>query len=308
MSAPPTALPPGLARALQGAVFDWWSGGPKESRDALPWRHTRDPWAVLVSEMMLAQTSVGRVTARFPPFLERFPTPTAMAQVPAGEVVRAWSGLGYNRRALHLHALARRLADEHAGRVPDELAVLLGLPGVGPYTARAVLCFAYDRAVGVVDTNVGRILARAVTGRCLHLAEAQRLADALVARRRARDWGLALMDLGALCCRARRPDCAHCPLAAGCCAYVRQQEEDASAPDPAVGSAATSTPQAPFAGSDRQLRGRLLRAACAGAIAPDALARVAGVPEDPERAARLARRLVGEGLLVRADDGGVRLP
>lgn len=145
----------------------------------LPWRQTRDPWAVLVSEVMAQQTGVDRVVPYWHAFLARFPTPAACAAAPVGDVVRLWSGLGYNRRAVNLHRCAMAAVERHGGALPADLDALLALPGVGPYTARAVLAFALERSVGVVDTNVGRVLAR-WEGRALRPAEAQALADSLV--------------------------------------------------------------------------------------------------------------------------------
>lgn len=289
--------------ALAGALLSWWETSRAE-RDRLPWRSTRDPWAVLVSETMLVQTQSARVAGRFPELLARFPTPAAMAAAPLGEVLRAWNGLGYNRRARWLWAAARRIVDEHGGQVPEALADLLALPGVGAYTARAVSAFAHGSPAGVVDTNVGRVLARAVAGERLSPAAAQALADALVPAGRSRAWNLALMDLGSLVCTARRPACERCPLAAGHCAWRRRE----GAADPAVGSAATSRPQAAFAGSDRQGRGRLIRAATACPVPKGHLAAAAGWPGDPGRAERVAAALVAEGLLVAAENGTLRLP
>ncbi len=290
-------------------MFAWTDSGVTAGRDALSWRATREPWAVLVSETMLAQTTVARVAQRHPAFLERFPTPAALAQASRGEVLQAWSGLGYNRRATQLHALATRVVAEHGGALPRSLPALLELPGVGPYTARALLCFAHDEPVGVVDTNVGRVLARAVAGRRLSAREAQGLADALVPRRDPRRWGLALMDLGSLCCRARRPNCGSCPLeVAGRCRFVAARARDAHSEDPAVGSAGTSARQSAFKGSDRELRGRLLRAACAGPLRPPLLADLASGEGGAPRVARLAERLAAEGLLVADGQGGYRLP
>ena len=142
--------------ALVAAVLAW---GEANLRD-LPWRRTRDPWAILVSETMLQQTQVARVVDRLPRFLERFPTPEACASAPAGDVVDEWSGLGYNRRPLNLHRAAVAMVERHGGRVPERLDDLLALPGVGPYTARAVRAFAHEQAAAVVDTNIGRVLAR----------------------------------------------------------------------------------------------------------------------------------------------------
>ncbi|MGH3441697.1 MAG: A/G-specific adenine glycosylase, partial [Nitriliruptorales bacterium] len=165
---------------------------------------------------MLQQTQVSRVAARYLAFLDAFPTATRCAEAPAAAVIRLWDGLGYNRRARNLHRAAAHLAERHGGRVPDDLDALLALPGVGPYTARAVLSFAFERDVGVVETNIGRVLARAVAGESLSSGGAQRLADDLVPPGRSRAWNLALMDLGAEVCRKRDPRCHACPVASTC--------------------------------------------------------------------------------------------
>src|SRR5258705_6878988 len=157
-------------------LLPWWRANGRD----LPWRRTRDPWAVLVSELMLQQTQVPRVVTRWQPFLDRFPTVAACAAAPAGDVVRAWAGLGYNRRALNLHRCATTTVERHGGELPDELDALLALPGIGPYTARAILVFAHGRDVGLVDTNAGRFVARALAGRSLSSRAAQDLADGAV--------------------------------------------------------------------------------------------------------------------------------
>jgi A/G-specific adenine glycosylase len=292
--------------SLAPALFGWWSG-TREGRDRLPWRSTRDPWHVLVSETMLAQTQATRVAIRFPTMIERFPTPGSCAEAPLGEVLRYWAGLGYNRRAVALHSTARAIVERHGGSVPRTLDELVTLPGVGPYTARAILAFAFGRDVGVVDTNVGRVLARAVAGTALGARPAQELADSLVPPGRGREWNLAVMDFGSLVCTARAPGCASCALAAvGACVW--RAAASGASPDPAFGSAAVTTRQAPFAGSDREGRGRLVRAACVAPIAPDQVATAAGWPDDQGRATRVARDLVAEGLLVEGADGTLRLP
>jgi A/G-specific adenine glycosylase len=265
---------------LAGAASLW--------RD-LPWRVTRDPWLVLVSEVMLQQTQVPRVVEPFGRFAARFPTPAACAAAGAGEVVRAWAGLGYNRRALNLHRTSVVLVERHGGCVPADLGALEGLPGVGPYTARAVLAFGHGRAVGVVDTNVSRVLARAVAGRPLSRAGAQRLADRLVPARDAWRFNQALFDLGARCCKARDPRCGACPLAARC-RWARAGRAD---PDPA---ATGRRRQGVFAGSDRQGRGRLVAALRLAPVAVPALPGAAGWPDDGHRAQRVAAALVEEGI------------
>lgn len=268
------------------ALLRW---GVPRLRD-LPWRRTRDPWAILVSEVMLQQTQVARVLDRWPRFLARFPDPGTCAAAPLADLLREWQGLGYPRRARNLHATAEVCA---AAGFPTDLAGLLALPGVGPYTARAVLAFAYEADVGVVDTNIGRVYARLV-GRPLKSAEVQSIADAGVPPGHGWVWNQCLMELGALVCRPV-PDCAACPLS-GECAW----RGDAGRPDPAVGSAGVSTRQARFAGSDREARGRLLRALTESPVRPADVARVMG--RDPATAARVTASLVADGLVARAGD------
>lgn len=268
-----------------GAVLAW---GLPRLRD-LPWRHTRDPWRVWTAEVMLQQTQVDRVIPKWRALLDAYPRPAAMAAASLGDVLRLWQGLGYPRRARNLHAAATVVAVEHHDVVPDELDALLALPGVGPYTARAILTFAYERDVGVVDTNIARILARA-SGRRLTAREAQSIADAAVPPGHGWAWNQVLMDLGAAICRPT-PRCADCPLAPDC----RWHRDGHPDPDPADGSAGVSTRQAPYEGSVRQARGDVLRRLTLGA-APCS-----------ELRADIVAGLVADGLVV-VDGDHVRLP
>jgi A/G-specific adenine glycosylase len=285
---------------VQEALISWWSASGRD----LPWRRTRDPWAVLVSELMLQQTQVPRVVGRWEAFLDSFPTPAACAARPAGDVVTAWAGLGYNRRALNLHRCAVAVCERHGGELPESLDDLLALPGIGPYTARAVLVFAFEHDIGLVDTNAGRFLSRAGAGRKLGVKEAQVVADSLVPTGQGWAWGQAVFDLGALVCVRREPRCGDCPIRSSC-AWAQAGFPE---PDPVEGSAGISTGQSPFHGSDRQGRGRLVDALRAGPVARRRLATVMGWPDDAERAERVAQTLVADGLVV--DDGGphLRLP
>jgi A/G-specific adenine glycosylase len=285
--------------SLEHRLLDW---GERVRRD-LPWRRTRDPWAVLVSELMLQQTQVPRVVARYDEFLRRFPTPDECATAAVGEVVRAWEGLGYNRRAVDLHRAATRIVTRHGGRVPTDLDELLALPGVGAYTARAVLAFAFERDHGVVDTNAARFLARAVARRRLTAREAQELADALVPPGQGWAWNQAVLDLGATICTKRTPRCGACPIARSC-AWARAGWPH---PDPAVGSAGVPGRQSRFDGSDRQGRGRLVQALRTGPVGIDRVPDAAGWPDEPERARRIADGLVAEGLAEYVD-GQLTLP
>ncbi len=284
---------------LQQALIDWWAANGRD----LPWRRSRDPWAVLVSELMLQQTQVARVETRWHSFLERFPTPAVCAAAPVGDVVDEWAGLGYNRRAVFLHRAATQCVERFGGRLPTTLADLLTLPGVGPYTARAVLVFAHERDLGLVDTNAGRFVARALAGRPVRPAEAQAVADDAVPDGWGWTWGQAVFDLGALVCRKRSPACDRCPVRPHC----RWASAGFPAPDPIDGSAGISAPQSRFDGSDRQGRARLVDALRSGPVLDTGLAAAMGWPDDPERAHRVAGSLLRDGLAER--DGAVwRLP
>jgi A/G-specific adenine glycosylase len=282
-----TSLGPVLPRRLADALLAWGRELPRD----------------LPSELMLQQTQVARVVPRYHDFLERFPTPGSCASAPVGEVVRAWEGLGYNRRAVNLHRTAEQVVAEHDGRLPDDLDLLLALPGVGPYTARAVLAFAFERDHGVVDTNAARFLARAVAGEQLRAREAQELADHEVPLGHGWVWNQAVLDLGATICTKRAPRCDACPIAEHC-AWANA---GFVGPDPADGSAGTSTPQSTFDGSDRQGRGRLVQALRTGPLEATRVPDVAGWPEDPDRAQRIADGLVADGLAEYVD-GQLALP
>lgn len=275
---------------LQDALIRWAEGARRD----LPWRRTREPWPVLVSELMLQQTQVARVVPRFGSFIERFPTPAATSAAPVAEVVKAWAGLGYNRRAVSLHRAATAIVERHRGEVPAGLADLVALPGVGPYTARAVLAFAFEADVGVVEVNSARVLARAVEGRPLTVPAAQSLADALVPPGGGWAWNQGMLDLGATLCTKSAPACGRCPIV-DVCAWATAGHP---APDPSAGSAGYGRPQSTFAGSDRQARGQLVHALRKAPVALVDLAAAAGWPAEPDRADRVAAGLVGDGLAV----------
>lgn len=186
-----------------------WSG-----RD-LPWRRTRDPYHVLVAEVMLQQTQVDRVVPKYHDFLAAFPTLAALAAAPRAEVIRAWAGLGYNRRAVNLQRTAQAAVERFGGRLPDDLAALESLPGIGRYTAAAIACFAFERRVPVVETNIRRVLGRIAGQPGLCEREAWRLAEAALPAE-AWSWNQALMDLGATICAARAPRCLLCPAREAC--------------------------------------------------------------------------------------------
>ena len=256
------------AQSLQGALLDWWDAGHRD----LPWRRTRDPYAVLVSEVMLQQTQASRVAPKFEAFLAQFPTLRDLAEAPVADVIRAWAGLGYNRRAVNLHRLARVVIDEHGGELPRTAGELRRLPGIGEYTARAVAAIAFGEPVAAVDTNIRRVLTRVVDG-----AESSRgargvqeLADAVLARERPGDWNEALMELGALVCLPA-PRCPECPLRSRCrtapnAGVIREQR--------AAYRAAPRAAAQPYQHSTRFYRGRIvdiLRAEEGPSLTPDQL-------------------------------------
>jgi A/G-specific adenine glycosylase len=282
-------------RAFVDRVRRWW---PDVARD-LPWRQTRDPWAVLVSEAMAQQTQVTRVIPAWHRFLDRFPSPAAVASASPGEVVELWDGLGYNRRAIMLHRCAVEIVERHGGTIPSRLEDLLALPGVGPYTARAVLVFAFEQDVAVVDTNVGRVLAR-VGGSRLNNTDAQAQADRLVPDGNGWEWNQALLDFGATVCVKRQPNCDACPVRAVCAWRGK-------GPDPVVDSAGVTARQSRFDGSDRQGRGRLVSALRQGPVELELVATVMGWGDDSARASRVFATLVDDGLVV-LNEQVARLP
>ncbi len=240
--------------AFRGAVLGWYR---REGR-RLPFRGTTDPYLVLVSETILQQTQVSRGAPAWLAFTARFPTVETLAAASPADVLRAWQGLGYNRRAINLRRAAVMVVDELGGRFPTDLAGLERLPGVGPYTARAVASIAYGRPVGAVDTNVRRVLGRAIAGDAAGLtrSDLQATADALAQVDRPADWTAALMDLGSTVCRPRLPLCGACPIAELC--RFAGRTSAAAAPSFVPRALAIRERPAPFHRSSRWLRGRIL--------------------------------------------------
>ncbi len=282
-----------------GALLDWYA----RVRRPLPWRATRDPYALLVSEVMLQQTQAGRVVPYYEAFLTRFPDPGTLAAAPPRDVLAAWSGLGYNRRALALQAAGRVVV---ARGWPDDLTEL---PGVGPYTAAAVASFAWDRPEPAIDTNARRVIGRFDGVERRRAALAARAAELLPAGRAA-DFNQAMMELGATVCRPRAPRCDECPVRKGCAT------RRAGGPTPTASPRGADRPVGPGSGADRPVgpgrgarrfedtdrwaRGRIVAALVAGEPLPAAV-----------RGRRRARALAGlerDGLVVIAADGTPRLP
>jgi A/G-specific adenine glycosylase len=236
---------------------------------------------------MLQQTQVDRVVPHYERFVETYPTPADCAAGAAADIVRRWSGLGYNRRALNLHRAATSIVERHGGAVPAEDADLRALPGVGVYTARAVRSFGFGEDVAAVDTNGVRVLARAVAGSRLTATAAFALGDRLVPQAASWEFNQSMFDLGATVCTAR-PECGLCPLRRQC-AWRRGGGGDPWRASPAA------RPQSAFSGSDRQGRGRLLESLRSGDVPSEELAGACGWPEEVARAERVAAALVDEG-------------
>jgi A/G-specific adenine glycosylase len=244
----PSTVPP----PARDAILAWYA----EQGRSLAFRRTRDPYAILVSEAMAQQTQASRAAAYWERFMEQFPTVDALAAATPAAVLRAWQGLGYDRRALALWRAARIAVEEHGGRMPSTVAELQALPGIGPYTARAVAALAFGLPVGAVDVNVRRVLGRIVAGDAHALAapELQRVADDAVPSDRPGEWTHALMDVGATLCRPRAPRCEACPARPWCRLASRTAPEKATAAAPPRPRRPTST----FTATNRWLRGRIL--------------------------------------------------
>ncbi|MFC6712731.1 A/G-specific adenine glycosylase [Branchiibius cervicis] len=281
-------------------VIDWYGDHQRD----LPWRRPEaSPWGILVSEIMLQQTPVARALPVWQEWLERWPTPQALAQAAPGDAVRAWGRLGYPRRALRLHAAATAIATEHGGRVPSDPDTLRALPGIGAYTAAAVASFAYGVRIPVVDTNVRRVHARAVTGAAqaapsLTAAESRLAAELLPANpAEAKVWNVAVMELGALVCTAARPDCDHCPIARQCAWR--------SAGYPAYDGPTKAAQR--WHGTDRQVRGLVLQL-LRESHGPVPAARVDLVWPDDAQRQRCVASLIEDGLVDPLPGGRYALP
>jgi A/G-specific adenine glycosylase len=275
-------------------LLEWYD----RSRRDLPWRELGvTPWQILVSEFMLQQTPVARVLPIWSEWVVRWPTASATAAASAADVVRAWGKLGYPRRAKRLHECATVIARDHADVVPDDVDTLLTLPGVGSYTARAVACFAYQQPVPVVDTNVRRVVARVVHGRADSAAPSTVRDHAEVSALLPNDssahrFSAALMELGATVCTARSPQCGLCPLSA--CQWRQDGYPPRQGP--------ARRPQA-YAGTDRQVRGRLLDVLRANEFPVGRAELDVAWLTDTEQRDRALNSLLADGLVTRTNDG-----
>jgi A/G-specific adenine glycosylase len=282
-----------------GSLLDWYR---VHGRAHLPWRQTRDPYRIVVSEFMLQQTQVDRVIPLYEAFIAAFPDFAMLAAAEAGDAVRMWRGLGYNSRAMRLHALARAVVERHGGALPSDREALLALPGIGPYTASAVRAFAFELDDVALDTNIRRIAHRTGFGLehppLANDAELEARARAALEPGTAHDWNSAMMDVGATICTARAPKCLLCPLRPGCVAAP----VDAAALASLMRARGRRSPQEsiPFERTTRYLRGRIvdrlrdvprgetlgvneLIAALASIVPPDRIPEIAVIADALER-------------------------
>lgn len=253
----PSPVPPSPAKVAEVTqhLLGWWHANRRD----LPWRHTRDPYRILVSEVMLQQTQVDRVIPHYHRWLEAFPNVQALAAAPTAEVIRLWAGLGYNRRAVNLQRTAQAVVDR-GGTFPDDVETLRALPGIGPYTAGAIACFAFEQDVPFVDTNMRRVLHRVFLGPEIpELLAPERdittLASAVIPPGDGWNWNQGLIEFGALHCTARRPLCVICPLQQACNAWPDIQTAIAARP-----KRTAKATDVPFRESNRYFRGRVVDA------------------------------------------------
>jgi A/G-specific adenine glycosylase len=283
---------------MVGTLLAWFA----QNGRPLPWRSTT-AWGVLVSEFMLQQTPVDRVLPVWQTWLDRWPTPADLAQASLADVLRAWGRLGYPRRARRLHETSAVISDQHDGQVPDDRDALLALPGVGDYTAAAIMAFAYQRRSIVLDTNVRRVVARTLDGVATplgHITRAEReRAEGLwpVSDRRSARWSAAVMEFGALVCTSRSPLCSACPIAADC-AWMLDGQPPGATPR-------RRRPE--YVGSDRQARGHVLDVLRKTEAPVHPRAIELGWP-DHHQARRALDSLVADGLARRLPGGLFALP
>lgn len=310
-----------LLNQVHTALLQWYA---LEKRD-LPWRSTHDPYAILVSEMMLQQTQVQRVLPKYEQFLAAFPTLADLAQASTSEVISVWVPLGYNMRAVRLQSIARQVIDAFGGSLPDTIEELLTLKGIGRYTAGAIACFAFLKQVAMVDTNIHRVLHRIFLGLDLSepaLTNDQRLAlaEQVLPDGQAYNWNQALMDLGATICTSANPKCSFCPLHGTCRAYAELSQYSLYPSGTTmsqlrrVAEKKESYPKQPFTTTNRYFRGRIVDYLCSlpqgQRIPVTALGKKIKQDfrdEDLTWLQQLVEKLAKDGL-VNVDKDGVRLP
>lgn len=312
---------PDLVSLVHRHLLKWYAA---QQRD-LPWRSTDDPYAILVSEIMLQQTQVDRVLPKYQQFLATFPTLADLAVAPTAEVISAWVPLGYNMRAVRLQSIARQVIAEYDGCIPDTIDDLLKLKGIGRYTAGAIACFAYRKQVATVDTNIRRVLHRIFFGLeypkpKIKEAEMLTFAERILPDNEAYNWNQALMDLGATICTSNNPQCIFCPLQTNCTAYVEMGQQSLFPSGIVlrqlrkVAEKKTPYQTQPFSSTNRYFRGRivdLLRAIPASErmtlVALGQQIKPAFCDDDLPWLEKIVAGLARDGLLDYAEDG-VRLP
>jgi len=310
---------PEIVARVHLSLLQWYMA---EQRD-LPWRATDDPYAILVSEVMLQQTQVDRVIPKYHQFLTAFPTLADLAAASTADVISVWVPLGYNRRAVSLQSIARQVIAEYSGRIPDTIDELLKLKGIGRYTAGAIACFAYHKQVATVDTNIRRVLHRIFLGLehpqpKLNHVQMLTLAEQVLPTGEAYNWNQALMDLGATVCTGSNPHCTQCPLQESCCGYTEMRQHSLFPSGTVLRQlrkvAEKKENYQPFTSTNRYFRGRivdLLRAVPNGQRLPlaDLGPQIKPTFNDDDRLwlQKLVDGLVKDGLLDSSEDG-VRLP
>ena len=265
MSKAPVSFALDSAAQVHASLLAWYA---VEQRD-LPWRATSDPYAILVSEIMLQQTQVDRVLPKYRQFLAAFPTLADLAVAPTADVISVWVPLGYNMRAVRLQSIARQVISEHGGRIPDTIDELLTLKGIGRYTAGAIACFAYRQPVATVDTNIRRVLHRIFLGLehpdpKANDAQMLELAEQVLPKNEAYNWNQALMDLGATICTSNNPQCTSCPVQEHCQAFTEMRQHSLFPSGTVlrqlrkVADKKASYQTQPFTSSNRYFRGRIV--------------------------------------------------
>lgn len=295
-----------VVEALRGRLLPWYRANMRD----LPWRKTRDPYKLVIAELMLQQTGVDRIAPRWTRFVERFPNWEAVAAAKPGDVIRAWQGLGYNRRAVSLHRLATAVVQHHAGLLPNDRHELLKLPGVGPYTANAILSFVHGQDVATVDTNLRRVIGRlAFADAAAPMRDVEAVAARAIPAGLSGDWNQALMDFASLQCTLRKPTCLLCPLRDVC-----RASRDGAPVERRPPARATAEQRATYRGSRRYQRGRVVDAlrlvGVGGSLSTEQIA--ATLAADPAAGeidlAPLLAGLVRDGLIEERAEGVYQLP